>query len=1181
VIQSRPILTVAPTEPDCYRTIGDAIAASAAGGVISIRPGTYGEALLIERDVTLSAAGPPGEVRIEASGGPVVQLLGESATLSGLVLVHQGAETAAVEVPVGRLRMEECVVRADSATALWAYRTAEVVANGCDFSNSGGAGVIMVDGAFGTFSGCSFERISASAVVIRTGARPVFKQCTFTDIEASAVLAADNAAGLFEDCRITGAGNPAVAVEGNSSPALRRVTVERPNGAGILVATGSTPVIEDCVVQEAAGQGIVLVQQAAPEVRRLSVQRSRAYGVHVLDGSAGSLSGCEITNAGSAGIFVTSGSTTAFDATVVTGGDVGVLVTESAGPSFVDLQVRGAARTGVEVRSGRQTQIGRSIVASARDGVLAAGDGDVLVEETTISDSGGTGLRVESGGQATVRDVVITGSKGPAVAAAGGKARVLSSELSGGRAAGVLVTDGGTTTLEHTRVREFATGIEWAAGTSGTATACEVSANRGDGIVIGQDGTVTLSECKVVRNAGAGLKVAAPARELRLSRVDSSENGRADDIPPASGGARGGDRTPGGPARTDRRTVDDAPDPDAPDPGGDPDTGDPDTGDLDTGDLDAGDSVDGGDPAQALRDGPAEASSGAGNGSTRRSVRLRKLLAQLDSLIGLEGVKREVATLVRLHQMAERRSLAGLPAPPLSRHLVFTGSPGTGKTTVARLYGRILAELGVLPTGQLVECGRPDLVASIVGGTALKTAEKFNEALGGVLFIDEAYTLAASTGGGGPDFGREAVDTLVKLMEDHRDEVVIIVAGYTHEMRSFLATNPGLASRFSRTIEFADYSPSELVSIVEGFCQLHDYRLEFETRLSLATYFEHLPRDAAFGNGRSARKTFEEMLGRQAYRLAEDPNLSAVAMTRLLPEDIPALAAGGIGAGAGAGDSEQVETLLTELRNMVGLGDVKREVGNMVDLLASARQREAAGLPVPSMSRHLIFAGPPGTGKTTVARLYGAILAAMGVLARGQVVEVGRADLVAQYVGQTAQRTADAFDRARGGVLFIDEAYALSAQGGGGADFGREAIDTLVKLMEDHRDEVVVIAAGYENDMERFLAANQGLSSRFSHRIRFSNYSTDELVTIVNQHAVAAGYECIGPTISALRAHFAGTPRGPAFGNGRYARQVLDEAITRHAKRMRVKKSPTVQDLTLLLPEDVAAAGTVGMSRGA
>nr|WP_269328185.1 AAA family ATPase [Kineosporia mesophila] len=265
--------------------------------------------------------------------------------------------------------------------------------------------------------------------------------------------------------------------------------------------------------------------------------------------------------------------------------------------------------------------------------------------------------------------------------------------------------------------------------------------------------------------------------------------------------------------------------------------------------------------------------------------------------------------------------------------------------------------------------------------------------------------------------------------------------------------------------------------------------------------------------------------------------------------------------------------LLGELNSLVGLGEVKREVETLVRLHQMADRRAAAGLPSPPLSRHLVFAGSPGTGKTTIARLYGQILAALGVLAGGQVVEVGRPDLVGEYVGHTAQRTSEAFDKARGGVLFVDEAYALTNQGGGsGNDFGREAIDTLVKLMEDHRDEVVVIAAGYADEMESFLNVNPGLASRFSHRVRFADYSADELVTIVCQHAATAGYECTGPTVAALRSRFAATARGSSFGNGRFARQVLDEAVTRHAKRLRGMSSPSMPDLVLLLPDDFAGS---------
>ena len=268
---------------------------------------------------------------------------------------------------------------------------------------------------------------------------------------------------------------------------------------------------------------------------------------------------------------------------------------------------------------------------------------------------------------------------------------------------------------------------------------------------------------------------------------------------------------------------------------------------------------------------------------------IEELTEELNTLIGLDKVKKEISQLINFLKVQQMREVKGMTIQPLSRHLVFYGNPGTGKTTVARLLSQIYKSLGILSEGHLVETDRAGLVAGYVGQTALKVREVVSEAIGGVLFIDEAYALST---GGDNDFGREAIDTLIKMMEDNRDDLIVVVAGYTDKMSAFLQTNPGLRSRFNKYLEFEDYTPEKLVEIFELFCTNGGYKLSSSTHDDLIRLFSVLyeTRDETFGNGRLARNLYEMTINNQANRIVMLPNVDDEILSTIEETDIPGMA---------------------------------------------------------------------------------------------------------------------------------------------------------------------------------------------------------------------------------------------------------------------------------------------------
>ena len=551
------------------------------------------------------------------------------------------------------------------------------------------------------------------------------------------------------------------------------------------------------------------------------------------------------------------------------------------------------------------------------------------------------------------------------------------------------------------------------------------------------------------------------------------------------------------------------------------------------------------------------------------SIESDPALERLRKLIGLQSVKVSIEHRIKRLEIDKIRSEKGFQQQPVRLHLVFKGNPGTGKTTVARLIGEIYRDLGLLQRGHLIEVSRQDLVAGYVGQTALRTNNIINTAIDGVLFIDEAYTLNQQ--GESNDFGQEAIDTLLKRMEDERDHLAVIIAGYPEPLDDFLNSNPGLKSRFSTEISFEDFTPKELMAIFlmqvekgggSTSANLESILLNLFTRL----YEE---RDEQFGNARLVENLYSEMEDLRSLRALEQDldHIGEPFKVYDIPAKYQEISK------QGYKQEEGLQQLLQELDEMVGLKAVKKVIHEIVNAeIFDQRLHETGEFSNESTeTRHMLFIGNPGTGKTTVARLVGKIFSALGLLSKGHFVEAERSSLVAGYLGQTAIKTKEIVRSALDGVLFIDEAYALARTGTASNDFGQEAIDTLVPAMENERHRLVVILAGYSREMEDFLRVNSGIASRIAHTIYFPDYNGAELFEIFRRLCERDKRNFPNSLEGKLREIFNKLyrSRNTNFGNGRDVRNFYERMLRKQKNRIIKENIRNASEMLTFKFEDI------------
>jgi Holliday junction resolvasome RuvABC ATP-dependent DNA helicase subunit len=886
-----------------HRTIGSAVRAAKEGGIIAVAAGVYRESLVIDKSVTVLAEADDGTVELFAVEGPAIAVRAGTVTVRGLTLRGAGLDGIAVAVHGGRLDLESATV------------------NGGTVEVRGGAAVRLTD--------CRIQGAVTTAVRVAGGAEVVATGLILEEIHGDAVTAHDTARVTLTGARLQKIGGRGVLAAGSGAVTLSGCDIGYTTGPGLEVTGSGQARLLDCTLHDASAQGLRVTGSAPFGPGWWAPLRPERDG-QAKAGEEGAVGGvraerCTIARSAGTGVEVGGTGQVALIASTVDGtGGAGALAVDDARLALVDTTLRGGQQTALAIRGRAEVRVsGGELADSAGNGLFAADDARVLLDGARLRHSAYSGVHLTGSAVAALLRCTVTETPEFGVRASDRSLlRMFGGEISAAGYGGVQVDGGADAAMQALTITGSGVGVrvdtphrpllvncvirdvkqsglEIAPGASMIARGCRIDAVGGTGVLVDSGATPTLHDCTLTGIGGTGVAIwegAAP--EIRgLTVTGCAKNGVY-----AADGAHGRlidcdiaeTRYPaiyvgvGADPLLHRVHVHDADEDLNLADGAKPTfSGCWSTG---VGRVAIPQSDPAGRPAPVPAGSgpvgaPPPAASAAPAEPAAVEADLETLLAQLNDLVGLERVKQDVGTMVNLVQIVKRRREAGLPPPPLSRHLVFAGNPGTGKTTVARLYGQLLASLGMLTSGHLVEVDRGTLVGEYVGHTAPKTQAAFRRAMGGVLFIDEAYALAPE--GNSTDFGQEAISTLVKLMEDQRDEVVVIVAGYPDQMLHFIAANPGLSSRFSRTLTFDDYSSEELVEIVETQARQHQYDVDEDTRDALVHYFSAVARGEGFGNGRFARKVFQMMTERHAGRISQLLDTGADQLSALIADDLP------------------------------------------------------------------------------------------------------------------------------------------------------------------------------------------------------------------------------------------------------------------------------------------------------